>query len=215
MEHLFFSSEDVLERVDEYTLYCSYLGYEPAIGGTYISPIRFTESEVDPSFGIYVRKLGHGPHEFMWKDQGLGIHGDIFDLVQRLCGLNGRRSAMQQVLVDAGLIPGTDSKVVIKPGEKKYQAYADIQIIPSSLNWKDINYWGRINIDKEILSEYNVQPFKMYWLYEGQSTPRYPKGLAYAYQIWDKYQLYFPNEAKKNKFRTNWTELCVPVKTSW
>ena len=74
MEHLLFSGEDILERVDEYTLYCSYLGFEPLIGAKYISPLRSsTDSSVDtdPSFGIYERKYGKGSHEFMWKDQGI------------------------------------------------------------------------------------------------------------------------------------------------
>ena len=50
----------------------------------------------------------------------------------------------------------------------------------------------------------------MYWLYPEQAFPRYPKGIGFAYQIFDKYQLYFPWQDKGKKFRTDWTDICVP-----
>ena len=44
----------ILERVDEYSLYCYYMGYEPIIGKKYHSPLR--KGDDDPSFVIFERK---------------------------------------------------------------------------------------------------------------------------------------------------------------
>lgn len=213
MEHLLFSGEDILERVDEYTLYCSYLGFEPLIGAKYHSPLRSStasSSDTDPSFGIYERKYGKGSHEFLWKDQGLGIHGDIFDLVRNICKLDTRREALYQVLVDLGIAKGTPSRPIVDTAERKFLGFADINIASKPFDTRELNYWDRINVTSSLLTEYNVKAFRMYWLYPEQQYPRYPKGIGFAYQIWDKYQLYQPWADRRAKFRTDWTEACVP-----
>jgi len=213
MEHLLFTSEEILERVDEYTLYCSYLGYEPLIGGKYLSPLRSSmgrSEDTDPSFGIYERKYGKGTHEFMWKDQGLGVHGDIFDLVRHLCKLSTRREAMVQVLIDVGIAKGTTSRPILDIREKKFYGYANIEIKSKTFDSRELNFWDRINIKRPLLDWYCTKAVAIYWLYTEQTWPRYPKGIGFAYQIWDKYQLYFPWEQKRKKFRTDWTDVCVP-----
>lgn len=213
MDHLLFTGEEILERVDEYTLYCSYLEYAPLIGAKYLSPIRIAmgkEADGDPSFGVYEKKYGRGPHEFMWKDQGVGVHGDIFDLVKTLYQLQTRHQAMQQVLVDAGVIPGESLKPIVDLSEKRYMGYSDITITSRKLNRAEINYWDRINVGQALLDEYLTTAVKMYWLYEDQEAPRFPKGMCFAYRMWDKYQLYFPQEVKKKKFRTDFTDACLP-----
>jgi hypothetical protein len=79
------NEDDILERVDEYTLYCHYLGFEPQLGMKYTSPIRVRADQYDDfaSFGMFTSRTKKCV-EYMWKDQGLGIHGDIFDLVRHL-----------------------------------------------------------------------------------------------------------------------------------
>jgi hypothetical protein len=213
MDYLLWSEEEIIERVDEYSLYCSYLDYEPLIGAKYISPIRSSTGgspDTDPSFGIFERKYGKGPHEFMWKDQGKGLHGDIFDLVKCICNLHTRRDAMLQVLIDSGMVEGPRSRPIIDIQEKRYQGYATVSTATQEFTHKDLSFWGRINVDKGLLGTYNVRSVRAYWLYEDQKYPRYPRGLGFEYKIWDKRQLYFPWAPKKMKFRTDWTEACVP-----
>lgn len=212
MEYLFYSNDDILERVDEYTLYCSYLGYDPVIGAKYHSPLR-EESEKkdsDPSFGIYERKYGFTSNEFMWADQGLGLHGDIFDLVKIICKLENRRMAAYQVLIDAGIIPGTKSHIVLTPHEKKFMGCSSIRIVSKPFSRTDLLYWERINVHPALLAYYQVQSVKMFWLYDEQKFPRYPKGMCFSYKIFDRYQLYQPRAPRKEKWRTDWTEVCVP-----
>ena len=220
MEELLFSSEDILERVDEYTLYCSYLDYEPLIGAVYNSPIRSVSNantDETPSFGLFtrvkaVKNMGVGdyPNEFLWKDQALGITGDIFELVRKMCKLQSRRAAMLQVMTDTGLLPGNKSAPIIDIRTKRFTGYADISIIPRQMYPEELHYWRKGNITLDILNRYAVHGVKVYWLYADQPFPRFGTSGSFAYQIWDKYQLYFTKEVKRYKFRTDWTEVCVP-----
>lgn len=213
LDFLLYSGEEILERVDEYSLYCSYLEFEPLVGAKYHSPIRSStggSEDTDPSFGIYEKKYGKTPNEYMWKDQAIAKHGDIFDLVMFLLNLRTRREAMQQVLVDAGIVEGRPSRRISTTATKKFVGYSDISIKSWDFSERDLDFWRKFNIDKGLLKSYNVQSVKLYWLYADQSVPRYPKGIGFCYNIWDKKQLYFPWARKKDKFRTDWTEACVP-----
>lgn len=213
LDHLLYSEQEILERVDEYTLYCSYLEFEPLIGAKYESPVRLAlghKPDGSPSFGLYERKLGRGVHEFMWKDMALGVHGDIFDLVKTICKFETRRRAMQQVLIDAGIMEGERSRPIIDFSRPVFQGCADITVASRKFNNGERHYWDRINVGEALLSEYNTTAVKMYWLYEDQVAPRFPRSMCFAYRMWDKYQLYFPQEVKKYKFRSDFNEACVP-----
>lgn len=206
-ETLLYDETDILERVDEYSLYCRYLTYKPLIGGKYRSPIR--PGDEDPSFGIYERKYGHGPHEFMWKDQAAGIHGDIFDLVARIYAV-GRWHALQQVCADVGLGGFSSGAPKLVEHEPEYTTETHIRIISKPFTPRELLYWQKYNVTAPLLREYNVTSLKQYWLAKDQTYPCYPRGFGFAYRIWDKYQLYFPFAEKRRKFRNDWTDICVP-----
>lgn len=212
-DYLLWTEQEILEAVDEYCLYCSYLDFEPMIGAKYISPIRSSTGsslDTDPSFGIYERKYGKGSHEFMWKDQALGVHGDVFGLIQRVCNLRTRQEALWQVLIDLGLMNGQQARKILDGGQRKHRGYAKILYTPREFTHRDLLYWNRINVTPSLLQRYNVHSVAAYWLYEEQQWPRYPRGLGFAYNVWDKVQLYQPWAPKELKFRTDWIESCVP-----
>ncbi len=223
MEELLFSSEDILERVDEYTLYCSYLDYDPVIGKRYLSPVRTVleaQQDTDPSFGIYAntrapKNIGEGvyPNEFLWRDLAKGVGGDIFTLVQTLYKLKSRREAMIQVMIDTGLLESTEKRMrpMIDVKEKRFQGYANITIQSREFfDSQELRFWNKGNINRDLLNRYQTTSVRTYWLYDDQMYPRFAPRHSYAYRIWDKYQLYFPREGKKRKFRTDWTYPCVP-----
>ncbi len=221
MEELLYSANDILERVDEYTLYCYYLGYGPIIGARYESPVRkfIVESgmDADPSFGLFVptrvyKNIGGGvyPNEFLWRDMGLGIGGDIFELVRRLYKLVSRRDAFVQVMLDTGMLPGERTIPVIDVKESKFVGYSNISIVSRAMTHMELKYWKAGNITPPLLDRYFTTSVRAYWLYDDQQYPRFAPKIAFAYRIWDKYQLYFPHEPKRWKFRTNWTYTCVP-----
>lgn len=201
------SEEEILERVDEYSLYSFYLGFEPVIGGKCSSPLR--DGDLQASFGVFVKKYGHPtPHDLLWKDSGMKAPnwGDIFYLVQRLYGLETRFEAILKVCADFGFAEGFEAvKVLIKI--PKYKEPSNIRIHSKPFSYVELAYWRQYNITPEILDEYNVTNVDYYFLYDSQEEPWYPKAPMYAYRIFDKYQLYSP---KPKFFANNWTDVCIP-----
>lgn len=203
------SEQEILERLDEYSLYCYYLEFEPVVGSVYSSRLRNVDDK--PSFGIFERKYGGDrPHEYMWKDQALPCnpnYGDIFDLVKVLYQLDTRFGALIKVATDFGLIEGTTPLVkslVVKPVKKEP---AHIRVKSRAFNYKDLQYWKQYNITEPLLREYNVTAVDYYFLRDSDQYPSSPRGLMYAYRIFDKYQLYQPHP---KFFIMDWTDTCIP-----
>jgi len=208
LELAMLDEQEILERVDEYSLYCFYLEFEPVIGSVYNSRLRTADDR--PSFGIYERKYGTRVNEFMWKDQALPCnpnYGDIFDLVRVLYQLETRLEAMIKVATDFGLLAGTTpivKQLVVTPVRREQTR---IRIKSRQYNYKDLSYWKKYNVDESILALYNVRPVDYYFLYDSDEYPRSPRGLMYAYRIFDKFQLYQPYP---KSFLMDWTDSCIP-----
>lgn len=207
LESLLFDEHDILERVDEYSLYCRYLGYQPMIGAKYRSPLR--PNDTDPSFGLYIRKFGIGWHEYLWKDQGIGLHGTIFQLVEYLYGLNTLQ-ARQQICADFGLGGVQYNRRKVVEHTPKFIDSIHIEVVSKKFTSKEHSYWQQYNVNTTLLNLYNVSSVAAYYMVRNQFVPSFPKGMGFAYRIWNKYQLYFPLAVKEKKFRNDWTETCVP-----
>lgn len=213
LEYLEYSDNDILERVDEYSLYCHYLGFDPLIGKKYSSPLRLGDN--DPSFAIFEKKysMDSTNSEFLWKDQALPLRGpkDIFDLVVYKFGLDNRLKAYIKVCSDFGLGGATSMDVeslILK--EIQYAEPIEITIKSHDFTRRDLAYWKQYNVSDVLLKHYNTTSIECYWLTKTQQYPSYPKGLGFAYRIFNKYQLYFPFHEKKRKFRNDWVETCIP-----
>lgn len=218
MEYLLFSEQDILERVDEYALYCHYLKFQPVIGGKTAAPdgLRLAmglKHDNSPSFGIYTRKYGPGFHEFLWKDQAAGIHGDVFDLVKTMYRYRDRHDALLKVMADFGLggtAPASDVADLTVIPERKYSEPVDLSVKSRPFTLRDLLYWKQFHITQELLQYYNVTAIGCYWITLKQTAPDYPRGIGFAYRIWDKYQFYFPYAEKRFRFRHDWAEAYIP-----
>jgi len=208
--------EVLLARVDEYTLYCHYLEFEPELtGSSYPSPLR--EGDDTPSFGVYYSRKRTDVC-FMWKDHAYrdpvtgktGISGDIFKLVKLLYGYDNESDVFRHIRDDFGLeqFNGKREKVIkaIAPPKVDYQ----IAVKSRPFTPKDLAYWLQFNVTRELLERYNVTAVAAYWMSKEQRTPSFPKSDMYAYRIWDRYQLYMPAAERKRKFRNNWLEQYIP-----
>ena len=196
--------EDILGRLDEYGLYCHYLEFEPQFGVKYTSPVRVGDRDDRPSFGIYHTKY-YKSVEYMWKDQGKGVHGDIFDLVRHLYQLDSRLQARLKIKGDFGLGPMMTA-VKLPSYKPRFESSFKIRVKSRGWNRNDIDYWQQFNIDRPILDYYNVTPIGMYWTYDDQETPKFPRTPGYAYRIWDRYKIYFPHDNPDFKFRNDYDE---------
>lgn len=199
------SNDDILERVDEYSLYCHYLGYEPIPGtGKYRSPIR--PDDEDPSFGIFYSTKARN-REFLWKDQATGEVGDIFYLVQRMFPPDTKQQARDRIINDMGLdlrSTSTSERVVLHDPPASF--VSKISVIPRSFTTNERRYWDEINISAAINEYYKTTAVDYYWLAENQEVPYKGKEFTFSYQIWDKYKIYQPYATKDHKFRHNFTE---------
>lgn len=205
MEDFLLGEEDIIQRVDEYTLYCYYLGYDPAMFSKYSSPIRIDES---PSFGIFHAKRIPN-REFGWKDQATGQCGDIFNLVRLIYGYRSKSQAVAKVASDFGLGPKVDDTPKILKERKVLEAKEPsiIRVVHRKMESYDLKWWSKFHIDNALLELYKVRPISCYWTFPSQKIPRFPgKGLGYDYSIRVRHQLYFPLENKDFKFRNDLIE---------
>ena len=195
--------DSVLERVDEYTLYCHYLGYQPDIKVNYTSPLR--DDDDTPSFGIYPSKFKL--REYSWKDSGgTGCSGDIYGLVQRMYGYTNRYDALLRVMSDFGLGDEVEQREKIVQHIPVIRNNCDIRVWTKDFLPEDIAFWNQFNINQDILQRFRVARLFAYWRHKSQESPIFTSGLAYVYRMYAKYQLYFPNQKKEYKFRNDLTE---------
>ena len=209
----FLTEIDILERVDEYSLFCFYLEFDPIIGAAYSSPIRNIDNV--PSFGLYERKksLHLYSTEYMWKDAALSYpnFGDIFDLLIRLYpSVQTRTDAVLKIASDFGWHSNvsTEEKKNLIHKEPVFKEPSHIIVRKRKFYPRDLAYWSQYNVGLSVLEEYNAEAVEAYWL-NVNSVPFFPSQ-CYAYNIKGKYQLYTPFAKKKRKFINNWGDFYIP-----
>lgn len=204
------SKERVLELVDEYDLYCHFLGYVPEIKVPYSSPIRDDDSV--PSFSIF--PADNIPFcEFGWKDSGRGESGDIFKLIMILNDLRTLDEVFRLIDREFGLgfhSGGEIHKKPIRYKRPKIRKASNIRIDAKPMDNIDYRYWGQFNISPTTLSKYKVFSVNQYWMYDDQKYPIVPKGLCYAYLVNSRHKIYRPYARdKKDKFRNDFNINCI------
>lgn len=195
--------EMILQHLDEYTLFCHYLEFEPEIRLNYISPLR--EGDETPSFGIFpCRKTNR---EYFWKDSGgLGDSGDIFKLVKLMYGYKSRLEVLSRVLSDFNLGPGVEKREKVISKSPTLRSDADIRIISRQFKNEDLDWWKQWNVSREILEQYRTSALQCYWLTPDQRIPAYAPPISFVYRVFNRYQLYFPLKPKGKKFRNDLKE---------
>lgn len=206
MEHWLATEDEILELVDEFSLYCYYLGFVPELRTKYRSPLRDrTNPDDNPSFSMFA-PTKVTDRDFLWKDSGgVGRAGDIFSLVQHLFKYKTRASAVQRVRMDF-LISRQELAIQVPPPSEP----ARIKIKSKPFSSAELEFWKGFGIPPTQLARYRTSSISCYWLLESQLTPSYPTRMGFAYHIYDKYQLYFPFRDPGKKFRHDTGEMHVP-----
>lgn len=201
----------ILERVDEYSLYCRYLGFEPMLKTKYQSVIRRTgKADADPSFSLYESKKPD--REYFWKDNGVGDAGDIFKLIKLQYGLKDNQEVYRKVDHDFELgfskgEPPKEHKIVLNTLTNKAPE-TRIRIQSKPFTPEDLKFWASFGITPATLQLYKVKSLKYYWMNDFQEVPQAPRHLAFAYEVLGKYKIYQPY-MPLFKFRNDYTEKCL------
>lgn len=223
------SPENILQYIDDYSIYSHYIGEELEVGARYSSPLR--EGDDTPSFALFYGRATR-KHKIYFKDHATTYKGDVFDYVRIIMSkgkpeLVSFTQVLKQIDSDFQLGLYTEEgnlthlsplKLPYKPKVKeKYSIKVSSQKQPSL---KFIDYWQeKYDISLDTLKYYNVtEAAALHYISKTDSHKFciYPKTLCISYQIGGCYKLYFPFETKRKKFQNdlpdNWVEGFLQLK---
>jgi len=205
MSDFIIDESNLLSFVDEYTLFCHYLEFEPEIRCNYLSPLRGDDET--PSFGIFPSRKFE--REYFWKDSGgRGDSGDIYKLVRLLYGYQYNWEAVAKIKSDFNLGAPVEAREKIVRVAASHRSNADYRVRSKAFQPEDLQFWNQFNIGQSTLEYYRTSPLYCYWLTSKSRTPLFPRQ-SYVYRIYDRYQLYFPFNEKGSKFRNDLEESYV------
>lgn len=195
------SEENILRYIDDYSIYCHYLGFEPELSEKINSPLHEDE---DPSFVLYESDRYE---TLMFYDYSLGVSGSVFKFIEMLFGIS-RRDAAYKINADLSLGLGT-GKDSFDPGTlKKYKPKpkprTEIRVTSVNYSQRFLDFWLQFGITEAFLHYYNVKEVGVIHLVQGtRRMVIYPKDLCIAYPIYKTYKIYEPNSTKF-KFKNNY-----------
>lgn len=192
------SLRDLLEKVDDYTIYSYYIG-EFKVGQLINSPLR--NDDKMPSFAVFRGRNG----DLLFKDHGTGEAGNAFKFLKLKSSVRTREELERELLkiVKRTNISPNTVKVTREPGNDLYGA--DIGIVRQPFTEVDKAYWKQFHISLETLRKFQVFSIK-YFLCNRVVRGTYKEtNPMYAYKVYDKFKIYRPLASKYTKWRTNLT----------
>jgi len=191
--------KDILKRTTEYDIYQYYIGGNIKVGKIMSSPFR---SDIHPSFGIFKSSKSG---DLLWKDQATGETGNVVKFVEKLHNISYKDSL--QKIWDDIIIGNIQCSAIGKYIKDSYEnVRTTISISRKNFTKTDDEYWEQYFIDRELLKKHLVYPIQTFWVNDIMSNIFYTKEKPlYAYEVYDKFQIYNPYGDRKDKFRTNCT----------
>ena len=191
------SLRDLLDKVDDYTIYSYYLGpFKP--GKLMNSPLR--SDDKIPSFAIFPTKDG----ALLFKDHGSGIAGNALKFLKLYKGIQTRDELERELLrIFRKSNPTSSAATVTRSYTPKEDT--DIGIVRQPFTEVDKKYWKQFHISIDTLKRFNVFSIK-YFLCNRVVRGTYKEDSPmYAYKVYDKFKIYRPLASKYTKWRTNLT----------
>lgn len=192
------SLRDLLDKVDDYTIYSYYLG-RFKLGKLMNSPLR--SDDKIPSFAIFRSKTGG----LLFKDHGSGEAGNALKFIQLYRHINNRNELEKELLrIVKNVNPNNEVRrnTYDQPGGL-YET--DIGIVRQSFTEVDKRYWKQFHISIDTLKKFNVFSIK-YFLCNRVVRGTYKEDSPmYAYKVYDRFKIYRPLASKYTKWRTNLT----------
>lgn len=191
------SLRDLLDKVDDYTIYSYYLGpFKP--GKLMNSPLRSDDKM--PSFAIFATKDG----ALLFKDHGTGVAGNALKFMKLYKGIQTREELERELLrIVRRFDPTSSAATVTRTYTSKEDT--DIGIVRQPFTDVDKRYWKQFHISIDTLKRFNVFSIK-YFLCNRVVRGTYKEDSPmYAYKVYDKFKIYRPLASKYTKWRTNLT----------
>lgn len=191
------SLRDLLDKVDDYTIYSYYLGpFKP--GKLMNSPLRSDDKM--PSFAIFPTKDG----ALLFKDHGTGVAGNALKFLKLYKGIQTREELEKELLRIVRRFNPTSSVATVTRSYTPHED-TDIGIVRQPFTEVDKRYWKQFHISIDTLKRFNVFSIK-YFLCNRVVRGTYKEtSPMYAYKVYDKFKIYRPLASKYTKWRTNLT----------
>lgn len=192
------SLRDLLDKLDDYTIYSYYLGsFKP--GKLMNSPLRSDDKM--PSFAIFTAKNG----ALLFKDHGTGVSGNALKFVKLYKGIETRDELERELLRIVRKMNPTHNKVKTTCVKTAESGQTNIGIVRQPFTEVDKNYWNQFCISTDTLKRFQVFSIK-YFLCNNVVRGIYkPESPMYAYKVYDKFKIYRPLASKYTKWRNNLT----------
>ena len=191
------SLRDLLDKVDDYTIYSYYLGaFKP--GKLMNSPLRGDDKM--PSFAIFATKDG----ALLFKDHGTGVSGNALKFMKLYKNIQTREELEKELLRIVKRSNPTSSVATVTRSYSPHEN-TDIGIVRQPFTEVDKRYWKQFHISIDTLKKFNVFSIK-YFLCNRVVRGTYKEtSPMYAYKVYDKFKIYRPLASKYTKWRTNLT----------
>ena len=191
------SLRDLLDKVDDYTIYSYYLGpFKP--GKLMNSPLR--NDDKMPSFAIFPTRDG----ALLFKDHGTGVSGNALKFMKLYKGIQTRNELERELLRIVRRANPT-SKVTTVTRTYTPSGESDIGIVRQPFTEVDKRYWKQFHISIDTLKKFNVFSIKYYLCNRVVRGTYKDDSPMYAYKVYDKFKIYRPLASKYTKWRTNLT----------
>ena len=192
------SLRDLLDKLDDYTIYSYYLGsFKP--GKLMNSPLRSNDQV--PSFAIFASKTGG----LLFKDHGTGEAGNALKFLKLYRGIQTREELERELLK---IIRRTNPNLKVRTNNYSKpvgSGMTDIGIVRQQFTDIDKQYWKQFHISIDTLKKFNVFSIK-YFLCNRVVRGTYKEDSPmYAYKVYDRFKIYRPLASKYTKWRTNLT----------
>ncbi len=192
------SLRDLLDKVDDYTIYSYYLGqFKP--GKLMNSPLR--NDDKMPSFAIFPGKTGG----LLFKDHGTGESGNALKFIKLYKGIQTREELERELLT---IVRRTNPNEEIRTNnysKRVGSGVTDIGIVRQPFTEVDKKYWKQFHISIDTLKKFNVFSIK-YFLCNRVVRGTYKEtNPMYAYKVYERFKIYRPLASKYTKWRTNLT----------
>lgn len=192
----------LLGDLNDYSIYCHFLGGEIALKELIKSPIRFNDHK--PTFNIYLPEAPRWEGQILFKDFN-GESGNVFKFVQRVAAIHYNMNLVEfediinfihQHLANSGSLKKYKVENIPEHVDLRYNFQAYEQLQPAHLE-----YMYDIGVRLDILDIYKIKGAE--YLLDGTTNfilKSFKNTVTFGYIIADRFKLYQPNEENFKKF---------------